>query len=303
MRTRTKITIVAALLALAAVGCQGPQTTTPAVVARDHTISVEELARQLGLRIDDRDDTFVVLRDAANTVLIFTHSDGRFFVNGTPVGSVGTVRKASGTAYVSEALVTQIKPHLGTSVVPARPQPRPARGVVVIDPGHGDHDPGAIAITGVHEKTINYDVAEKVAAILQRKGIAVTLTRQREEFVELEARAEIAARRNADLFVSLHADSAPNPSAQGFTVYIAKTASADSQRAARDIARAMGTTGLESRGVRQENYRVLATNRRPAVLVEMGYLSNRQDALRLQNSAFQDKLAAAIATGILDYLQ
>lgn len=141
MRTRTKITIVAALLALAAVGCQGPQTTTPAVVARDHTISVEELARQLGLRIDDRDDTFVVLRDAANTVLIFTHSDGRFFVNGTPVGSVGTVRKASGTAYVSEALVTQIKPHLGTSVVPARPQPRPARGVVVIDPGHGDHDP------------------------------------------------------------------------------------------------------------------------------------------------------------------
>ncbi len=65
----------------------------------------------------------------------------------------------------------------------------------------------------------------------------------------------------------------------------------------------MATTGLENRGVRREDYRVLRTSRGPAVLVEMGYLSNRQDALRLQDSAFQDKLAAAIATGILDYLQ
>lgn len=303
MKTRTKIAIVAAILALAAVGCQGPQTTPPAVVARDHTISVEELARQLGLRIDDRDETFVVLRDAANTVLIFTHSDGRFFVNGTPIGTVGTVRKVSGTVYVSESLAAQIKPHLGTSVTPARPQPRPARGIVVIDPGHGGHDPGAIGITGVHEKIVNYDVAQKVTAILRRRGIEVVLTRQGDVFPELEARAEIANRRNADLFVSLHADSAPSPSAQGFTVYVAEGASADSQRAARNIARAMATTGLENRGVRPARYRVLVLNRRPAVLVEMGYLSNRQEALRLQNSAFQDKLAAAIATGILDYLQ
>ncbi len=303
MKTRTKITVVAALLALVAVGCQGPQTTPPAVVARDHTISVEELARQLGLRLDDRDDTFVVLRDAANTVLIFTHSDGRFFVNGKPIGSVGTVRRASGTVYVSESLLAQIKPHLGTSVAPARPLPRPARGTIVIDPGHGGRDPGAIAVTGIHEKIVNYGVAQKVAAILRRRGIEVVLTRQGDVFIELEARAEIANRRNADLFVSLHADSAPSPSAQGFTVYVAEGGSADSQRAARNIARTMATTGLENRGVRPASYRVLVLNRRPAVLVEMGYLSNRQEALRLQDSAFQDRLAAAIATGILDFLE
>jgi N-acetylmuramoyl-L-alanine amidase len=273
------------------------------VVTKDHTISVEELARQLGLRLDDRDDTFVVLRDAANTVLIFTHSDGRFFVNGKPIGSVGTVRRASGTVYVSESLAAQIKAHLGTAVAPARPLPRPARGVVVIDPGHGGRDSGAIAVTGIYEKTVNYDVAQKVAAILRRRGIEVVLTRQGDVFIELEARADIANRRNADLFVSLHADSAPNPSAQGFTLYVAEGASPDSQRAARNIARAMATTGLENRGVRPASYRVLVLNRRPAVLVEMGYLSNRQEALRLQNNAFQDRLAAAIATGILDYLQ
>jgi N-acetylmuramoyl-L-alanine amidase len=303
MRTRTKIKIVAALLALVAAGCQGPQTTAPAVVTRDHTISVEELARQLGLNVEDRDDSFVVLRGGGNTVLIFTHSDGRFFINGKPIGSVGIVRKVGQTVYVAESLVSQIRPHLGAPMTPSRPQPRVLRGNIVIDPGHGGHDPGTTSVTGVHEKTVNYDVAEKVAAILERRGLAVTMTRQRNEYIELEARAEMANRRNADLFVSIHADSAPSPSAQGFTVYIANAASADSQRAARDISRAMATTGLENRGVRREDYRVLRTSRGPAVLVEMGYLSNRQDALRLQDSAFQDKLAAAIATGILDYLQ
>jgi len=303
MKTRTKLKIVAALLALVAVGCQGPQRTTPAVVTRDHTVSIEELARQLGLSVEDRDDAFVVLRGGGNTVLIFTHSDGRFFVNGKPIGSVGIVRKVGQTVYVAESLVSQIKPHLGAPIAPSRPQPRVLQGNIVIDPGHGDHDPGTTSITGVHEKTVNYDVAEKVAAILERRGLGVTMTRQRNEYIELEARAEIANRRNADLFVSIHADSAPTPSARGFTVYIANAASADSQRAARDIARAMATTGMESRGVRREDYRVLVTTRGPAVLVEMGYLSNRQDAARLQDSAFQDKLAAAIATGIIDYLQ
>lgn len=303
MKTRTKIKIVAALLALVAVGCQGPSRTTPAVVTTDHTISIEELASQLGLSVEDRDDAFVVLRGGGNTVLIFTHSDGRFFVNGKPIGSVGIVRKVGQTVYVSESLVSQIRPYLGAPAVPSRPQPRVLRGNIVIDPGHGGHDPGATSVTGVHEKTINYDVAEKVAAILERRGLSVTLTRQRSEYIELETRAEIANRRNADLFVSLHADSAPSPSAQGFTIYVANAASADSQRAARDIARAMATTGLENRGVRREDYRVLRTSQVPAVLVEMGYLSNRQDATRLQDSAFQDKLAAAIATGIIDYLQ
>lgn len=303
MKARTKITIAAAFLALVAVGCQGPQTGPPAVTPRDHTISVEELTRQLGLRLDDREDTFVVLRDAANTVLIFTHSDGRFFVNGEPIGSVGTIRRASGTVYVPESLVAQIKPHLGRSVAPSRPLPRPAHGTIVIDPGHGGRDPGAIAVTGLYEKTVNYDVAQKVAAILRRRGIDVILTRQGDVFVELESRAEIANHHNADLFVSLHADSAPSASARGFTLYVAEGASADSQRAARNIARAMATTGLENRGVRSANYRVLVTTRGPAVLVEMGYLSNRQEAVLLQNSIFQNRLATAIATGILDYLQ
>ncbi len=303
MKTKTTIAIVAVSLILAASGCESTPTRAPGMVRSDHLIRIEDLAGQLGLTVDDRDDNFVVLRDADNTVLIFTHSEGRFFVNGKPIGSVGMVRKSAGTVYVSQSLASQIKPLLGAPVIAPRAPIRVARGVIVIDPGHGAHDPGTTSITGVPEKTINYAVAARVAAILQRRGIDVTMTRSANEYIELESRAEIANRRNADLFVSIHADSAPSPSAQGFTIYIADAASLDSQRAARDIARAMATTGLESRGVRRANFRVLVTTRGPAVLVEMGYLSNRQDAMRLQNDAFQDRMAAAIATGILDYLQ
>ncbi len=183
MKTIAKTTIVVAALALVLTGCKNPQAgSVPGMVTTSHTISIEELARQLGMRIDDRDEGFVVLRDGRNTVLIFTHSDGRFFVNGKPIGPVGPVRNSGGTTYVSESLASQIKPLLGGApVVPVRPQPRGVlRGDVVIDPGHGAHDPGTTSVTGVHEKMIDYAVAAKVAAILQRRGIQVTMTERRE---------------------------------------------------------------------------------------------------------------------------
>ena len=84
MRTRTKIKIVAALLALVAAGCQGPQTTAPAVVTRDHTISVGTGPATGPERRGSR-RRFVVLRGGGNTVLIFTQRR-RFFVNGKPIG-------------------------------------------------------------------------------------------------------------------------------------------------------------------------------------------------------------------------
>lgn len=305
MKTRTKIQIVAALLALAAVGCQGPQTTPPSVVARDHTISVEELARQLGLRLDDRDDTFVVLRDADNTVLIFTHSNGRFFVNGKPIGPVGTVRREAGTVYVSEMLAAQIRPHLDAAQPAVQPTPRLPRrgGHVVIDPGHGGRDPGAIGVRGTYEKDVNLAVALMVAAELQRRGVTVTMTRQDDRYVENENRADLANRLRADLFVSIHADSAPNASAQGFTLYIAPTASSDTVRAARSISNSMATTGAQNRGVNRANYLVLVQTRGPAILIELGYLSNAQEEAMLRSSAYQNRLATAIAAGIADYLR
>ena len=300
-KTTALLGIVTALL-MGVTGCQGTRVAPAGVTWAEQTVSIAELAKRLNLRIDEQDETFVVLRNRANTVLIFTHDDGRFFVNGKPVGQVGTIKRVAGDVHVKEALVSEIRSRLGATA-PPRPPATARRATIVVDPGHGGRDPGTTAAAGVYEKSINLKVASKLAGILRRKGHAVTMTRQGDQTVALEARAAIANRRGADLFVSIHADSAPDPSAQGFTVYIAERASRQSQAVAQTIVRAMKTTGLHSRGVRRADYRVLVQTAGPAVLVEMGYLSNRREARKLQDNTFQNRLAAAIATGIADYLR
>ena len=127
---------------------------------------------------------------------------------------------------------------------------------------------------------------------------SVVLTRSNDRFLELEERADVANRAKADLFVSIHADSAANRSAQGFTVYVSRSASASSRYAADAIIRGLCATGLDNRGIRSADYRVLVRTNCPAVLVELGYLSNWADAAKLQNDAFQDRLADAICQGI-----
>lgn len=302
MTRRKTLFAVAIVLVLTAVGCQSPQTGAPGVTVSDQTVTLQQIAARLGMRVDERADTFVVLRDGANTVLIFTHDNGRFFINGTPIGPVGTVRKVGSTIYVSETLVRQIQARLGATPPSTKPPVATRHAKIVIDAGHGGRDPGTTAVDGQYEKRLNLIIARKITARLKRKGHQVTMTRQGDQFIKLEARANIANRLNADLFVSIHADWAANPSARGFTLYIAPTASKKTQKAARAIARAMATTGLDNRGIRRNDYRVLVKTTGPAVLIELGYLSNAREAAKLHTPAFQDRLAAAIATGIADYL-
>ena len=129
------------------------------------------------------------------------------------------------------------------------------------------------------------------------------MTRDSDRFIELEDRAAVANRNRADLFVSIHADSCQDSSLRGFTMYIARAASWSSNRAASAISRSMARTGLDSRGTRKADYRVLVHIRCPAVLVELGYLSNPSDARPLKNKSFQNRLAQAIANGIVDFLR
>lgn len=292
-------------LALAIAGCQGPQRhPAPGVVVGEDTVTIEQLALRLGLRIEQRDETFVVMKNAANTVLIFTHTDGRFFVNGKPLGSVGNVETAGDAIHVSSTLAEQIRPHLRVALPqPPVVTPRKTRGVVIVDAGHGGHDPGTISAAGIQEKNINLRVAAKVARLLEGRGIGVVMTRWQDQFIELEERSALANRRNADLFVSIHADSAPSRSAQGFTVYVATAASAGAYRVAHAINQAMETTGMNNRGIREADYRVLVNTECPAVLIELGYLSNPQDTARLADDRFRDRLAEAIADGIQAYLR
>jgi N-acetylmuramoyl-L-alanine amidase len=112
----------------------------------------------------------------------------------------------------------------------------------------------------------------------------------------------VANRLEADLFVSIHADSAPNRAARGFTVYVSRSASAACRRAGACMVRGLNGSGAANRGIRPADYRVLVHARCPAVLVELGYLSNREEAAQLVEPTYQRRLAEAVVRGVLAFL-
>jgi N-acetylmuramoyl-L-alanine amidase len=307
MGNRIKLLIFAASAAIVVVGCQpsaGP-IIKDKVPAAEQKISIPKLASTLGLRVSESNHTHVVLKNSSNTVIIFTLNGGRFYVNTRLIGEVGSIERKAGQIYVSGSLISRIRSAMRAYTHLPTPVPSPATrrlsGTVVIDPGHGGKDPGATSVLGFYEKDINLSVALEVARLLEQRGLRVKMTRTDDYYVGLEDRAAIANNLDADLFVSIHADSFPKNTRRGYTIYIANAASSSSRRAANAITRSMSGTGLNSFGVQKANYHVLTGTRGPAVLVELGYLSNRREAALLRSSSFQDRLAQAVADGICDY--
>jgi N-acetylmuramoyl-L-alanine amidase len=270
------IITLASILAL--VGC-GESNYSPSASSKpSYSVSISQLASRLGLTVKNAGSPYYELTNANNRVLMFTYAGGRVYVNGASVCSVGTTTQVGGTTYVSELLIPKIRGHLITSYTPpiVTPDisPRAASGTVVIDPGHGGKDPGAT-------------------------GVRVIMTRNNDTFIELNERAEIANRAGADLFVSIHCDSHQNRSQNGYTIYVARSASWSSKKTGAAINQAMGQTGLSSVGIRNQDFRVLVRTACPAVLVECGYLTNPSEASLLDDSDFQDRIARAIADGII----
>jgi len=295
--------ILLLLLALPVItGCQQPGGgADDGLISSRDKISIQEMAGLLGLRVDETTATHITLKNVSNTVMLFTYSGGKVYVNARPLGEVGTVSRRVGQVYVPKTLVSQIRSAMRTFVRPSV-STRRSSGCVVIDAGHGGKDPGATSCLGFHEKTVNLAVAGKVASLLKQRGVRAIMTRRNDTFIELEGRAAIANRYNADLFVSIHADSSPSSSTRGFTMYVARSASWSSRRAASAIAKSMARTGLSSRGTQKADFRVLVHTQGPAVLIELGYLSNSSEARLLKNSSFQNRLAQAIASGISNFL-
>jgi N-acetylmuramoyl-L-alanine amidase len=117
---------------------------------------------------------------------------------------------------------------LATTLAEKKAKPRPAAlPLIVLDPGHGGKDPGAIGVRGTYEKHVTLDIARNVAARLSASGRhRVLLTRSCDVFLPLKQRAEVAHDQRADLFISIHADSAPNEEARGVSAYtLSETAS------------------------------------------------------------------------------
>lgn len=169
---------------------------------------------------------------------------------------------------------------------------------VVIDAGHGGTDPGARALDGSREKTYALDVAKRVAAQLRRRGYRVVMTRTGDYFVPLPTRAAISNRQRNAIFVSIHFNMSPRRAAYGLETYYhtpySRPLAASIQR---EIMRVYRTP---DRGVKFANFHVLRNNARPAVLVELGFVSNPYEFDLIRRPAHRQQLADAVVRGIIN---
>ena len=198
-------------------------------------------------------------------------------------------------------------------------------GPVVIDAGHGGHDTGARGTAGAVEKQLVLDVSRRIRERLRLGGIAATLTREGDRFIPLDERCRMATAAGAGLFLSVHFNASTNPRAVGVETYVMPAAGHRSTAGDRDprtgaaapgnrfdganmiLARfihhqVLRTVRAPDRGVRRARFVVLREAPCPAVLVECGFLSNREEERKILSPAYREAIAAGIAAGIADYL-
>lgn len=211
---------------------------------------------------------------------------------------------------------------------------------IVIDPGHGGKDPGAMSGSGLCEKNLVLDIAKRLKNLLKSKwSYEVHLTRETDVFVPLEERTNFANQKDADLFVSIHVNSTRNSDVRGIETYFLSLAgdeesrltasleNASAERGIRDLASLLGRmlktakvsesrafaqvvqshlcqiTRAYDRGVRSAPFIVLIGASAPSILVELGFISNEQDEKLLNSEEYKDKLATALMESIEDYIR
>lgn len=169
---------------------------------------------------------------------------------------------------------------------------------VFIDPGHGGYDPGALR-NGLQEKDIVLAISKRLGVILNSYGISVKYSRETDTFIDLDPRAQQANNWGANLFVSIHANSA-TASASGTECYTKPAADSKTKQLSANVAKSISSKlGIPNRGHKEEVWRVLMSSNMPAILVETAFITNSGDANLLKNR--QDDFANAIANEILNY--
>jgi N-acetylmuramoyl-L-alanine amidase len=187
---------------------------------------------------------------------------------------------------------------------PTLPTPT-GRRIVVIDPGHGNIDPGAIGIGGLKETDIVLAMGLEVARLLQQQGLQVYLTRTDESRdVDLPPRVALAEKVRASVFVSIHANSI-NLSRQdinGVETYYAPGSTAGADLAQTVLSNITRSVNIPSRGMHSARFYVIRKTSMPSTLIETGFVTGADDAPKLGDPSFQKQMAAAIARGIIEYL-
>ncbi|WP_199614869.1 N-acetylmuramoyl-L-alanine amidase [Paenibacillus alkalitolerans] len=171
---------------------------------------------------------------------------------------------------------------------------------IMIDAGHGGHDPGAISKTGKYEKDFTLAVAKKTAALMEKEKLLLpVLAREGDVYSSPADRAAAANNSAVDLYVSIHANTAPSSSVRGTETYYWRD---DSAALAEIIhSNVLKAVGSSDRKVKKNNFLVVKDTTMPAVLLELAFLTNPDDEAKLFNEQIQDKIAEAIVISIKQY--
>ena len=270
--------------------------------------------------------------DAPSVRIAFTFADDqriditpsstglRLTVSSSPPADVA--RAGRGSTGGPELAASAASPDPSTSSDPAAWKYAPASAnprLIVIDPGHGGGDSGA-QHNGLVEKSLTLDIAQRLRALLTAAGWQVKMTREgdadpispallaqmradgkpnADDRAYLQTRCDVANAAGARMFISIHINSAPTPSARGTTTYWYKPQDAALAQA---IQRAVtGSAGTQDDGVRHENFYVVRHATMPAVLLETAFLTNAGDVALLRSADFLDQVARGIAAGVRAY--
>ncbi|HEU5140964.1 MAG TPA: N-acetylmuramoyl-L-alanine amidase [Bacillales bacterium] len=192
----------------------------------------------------------------------------------------------------------------GWIVVPSTQKKAALQGkTIVVDPGHGGFDSGAIGnFYDTLEKKLTLRTANQLTEKLREAGAYVVMTRNDDTFISLEDRVNIAEKYEADAFISIHYNASLYPSASGVTsYYYTKSKDRPLAKAIQEVL--VQQTDRDSRGVRFANYHVLRENAQPATLLELGFLTNSWEEHVVSTSGYQDTVTSAIVDGVENYFE
>src|SRR5213593_278981 len=285
-------------------------------------LSVDNIARFYRLAAEVAPSGAKIRLETVMNPLEFVRGSREVMINGARCWLCFPLIEQNGKFLVSRTDVAKtIEPQL-------RPHRIPNAGkvdTVVLDPGHGGHDKGAVCRYG-SEKNFALDVARQLRPLLQAKGLRVIMTREGDYFVPLEVRARIANAARDSIFVSIHFNATnDNPNATGFEIFSftprGAPSTSDSAVTSNSYSMQPGSTvdaqsmALSAciyhsllghipeydRGIKRARFAVLRLTKVPAVLIEGGFLTERGECKLIANKDWRGKLAAAIGVGIENY--
>lgn len=318
------------LLSLLVLLCIGSVTTTYAAAAKGTQSSqtkyvrLEEWGRANHFQV--RFNTRLATVELSNRLarMVFTvdprKDRSRMQLNGIQVALAFPIILRSGSPYIAQTDVTET---LAPILTPKKNPAGVKIDTICIDPGHGGKDPG-YRVGSTYEKRYTLLLAQELSAMLKQAGFQVVLTRNTDYFVERTTRTDVARRKKADLFVSLHFNAFPSSTAiKGVETYCLTPSGAYSSNSGgkgdtrwvagnRNNERNMllayqiqkqlvRSLPVEDRGIKRARFDVLANASMPAVLVEGGFMSNPTEMRRIADPAYRKKMARAIADGIIAY--